>query len=271
MRRDSVPYTLLVATVLCVVCSVLVASAAVGLRSRQEFNKQLDQKKNVLLAAELYKEGENRPAEIDDIFADKIESVLVNLETGEPVSSDEIDAANYNQREATRDPKMSVPVEPSNALGGIKQRAKYAFAYQVKDSEGKLEQVVLPVHGKGLWSTMYGFISVDADGNTIRGITFYEHGETPGLGGEIENPQWTGQWPGKKLYAEQDDEQVDLHVIKGSVSSDDPQAEYKIDGLSGATLTSNGVTQTVQYWLGPDGFGPYLEKLTSEKESNTRG
>ncbi|QEG35469.1 Na(+)-translocating NADH-quinone reductase subunit C [Bythopirellula goksoeyrii] len=266
MRRDSVPYTLLVATVLCVVCSVLVASAAVGLRSRQEFNKQLDQKKNVLLAAELYKEGENTPSEIDDIFAEKIEAVLVDLETGEPINSesDEINVANYNQRDAVRDPEMSVLVEPPTALGGIKRRAKYAFAYEVKDDQEKLDQVVLPVVGKGLWSTLYGFISIDADGNTVRGITFYEHGETPGLGGEIENPLWTDIWSGKHLYSDGDEEHVELHVVKGSVPADDPDAEYKVDGLSGATLTSNGVTELVQYWLGPEGFGPFLDNLTAQ-------
>lgn len=266
MRRDSVPYTLLVATILCVVCSVLVASAAVGLRSRQEFNKQLDQKKNVLLAADLYEEGENTPAEIDDIFAEQIESVLVDLDTGEPIGSesDVVDVAEYNQREATRDPELSVPVEPPSALGGIKRRAKYAFAYEVKDDAGNLDQVVLPINGKGLWSTLYGFISIDADGNTVRGITFYEHGETPGLGGEIENPLWTGLWPGKHLHEDEDDEHVELHVVKGSVSADDPNAEYKVDGLSGATITSNGVTKLVQFWLGPEGFGPFLDKLTAQ-------
>lgn len=264
MGRDSVSQTLLVATVLCVVCSVLVASAAVGLRDRQESNKQLDQKKNVLLAANLYEEGKNKPGEIQEIFSTKIESVLVDLETGQPVSSEVVDAEKYNQREATRDPALSVPVEPSTALGGIKQRAKYAFAYQVKDDQGHLDQVVLPVIGKGLWSTLYGFISIDADGNTVRGITFYEHGETPGLGGEIENPQWKNQWPGKHLYSTEDSQEVELHVIKGSVPEGDAEAEYKVDGLSGATLTSDGVTELVQYWLGPQGFGPYIENLTAQ-------
>lgn len=264
MARDSVGYTLLVATILCVVCSVLVASAAVGLRDKQESNKRLEEKKNVLLAADLYKEEENTPGEIDDIFTDNIEMVLVNLKTGEPAGSEAVDSANYNQREAARDPKMSVPVEPPSALGGIKQRAKYAFAYQVKDEQGNLDQVVLPVHGKGLWSTLYGFISIDVDGKTVRGITFYEHGETPGLGGEVDNPQWKASWHGKILYDKADPEHVKLRVIKGSVASDDADAAYKVDGLSGATLTSNGVTQLVQYWLGPEGFGPYLQHLTAQ-------
>ncbi|TWU20883.1 Na(+)-translocating NADH-quinone reductase subunit C [Bythopirellula polymerisocia] len=264
MRRDSVPYTLLVATVLCVVCSVLVASAAVGLRSKQESNKLLDQKKNVLVAAGLYKEGENSPAEIEEMFAERIESVLLELDSGEPVGSDVVDPSKYNQRDAARDPQMNAPVEPTSALGGIKQRAKYAFAYQVKDETGKLDEVVLPIHGKGLWSTLYGFISIDADGNTVRGITFYEHGETPGLGGEIENPQWTALWPGKQLHSKKDWDKIALHVIKGSVPPDDPMAKFEVDGLSGATITSNGVTKLVQYWMGPEGFGPYLEKLTAQ-------
>lgn len=260
MRRDSFTQTLLVAGVLCAVCSVLVASAAVGLRGRQEFNKELDQKKNVLLAAGLT-EGVETPQDVDNVFAEHIERELVNLETGKPLPEGEVDLETYDQREAARNKGMSDPVEPPNALGGIKRRAKYAFAFLVKDETGKLDQVVLPINGKGLWSTLYGFISVDSDGKTVRGITFYEHKETPGLGGEVDNPQWKALWDGKKVYDKQG--QVELHLIKGTVDPEAPQADFEVDGLSGATLTSRGVTQLVQYWLGPEAFGPYLKNVTS--------
>jgi Na+-transporting NADH:ubiquinone oxidoreductase subunit C len=259
MARDSVSRTLLVATVLCVVCSVLVASAAVGLRTRQEANKLEDQRKNVLLAADLFDEEKNQPEEVNDIFHERIERVLIDLETGEPATSGAVDPETYDQRKASRNPKLSAPVEPPNGLGGIKRREKYAFVYEAKDQSGRIDQLVLPIYGKGLWSTLYGFIAVDSDGKTVRGITFYEHGETPGLGGEVDNPHWKALWNGKKLFDESG--QIEIDVIKGVVSEGTENAQYKIDGLSGATITSNGVEQLVRYWVGPDAFGPFLEKL----------
>ncbi len=128
-----------------------------------------------------------------------------------------------------------------------------------------MAQYVVPIYGKGLWSTLYGFIAIDADGKTIRGITFYEHKETPGLGGEVDNADWKAKWGNPELpkYAYDDEGHVAIRVMKGSINPSDDDAKYKIDGLSGATITSRGVTNLVQYWLGDDGFGPYLKKQTA--------
>ncbi len=257
--RDTIAQTLLVATVLCVVCSVLVASAAVGLRGRQEANKRLDKKKNVLIAAELFNKKEQADAEIDGIFETSIERVLIDLETGETLDPSVVDPTTYDPREASRNPELSMPIEPTSKLGGIKRREKYAFVYRVKghsgETTGQITKVVLPIYGKGLWSTLYGFIAISVDGTTIEGITFYQHGETPGLGAEIENPNWQGLWKGKQLFDK--DEEIAITVIKGAVNA----SKHQVDGLSGATITCNGVTQLVRYWMGPEGFGPYLEKL----------
>ncbi len=269
MARDSVGNTMLVATILCVVCSVLVASAAVGLRARQDANKQLDRKKNVLIAAGLYDEKENSLDEVDSIFAASIEQVLIDLETGELVDTEVIDPETFDQREASRKPELSQAIEPSSKLGGIKKREKYSFVYRVKNEAGEIEKVVLPVYGKGLWSTLYGFIAVASDANTVEGITFYEHAETPGLGGEVENPDWKALWKGKILFDDQGE--VALHVIKGKVSPSSADAEHQVDGLSGATITCKGVTQLVRYWMGADGFGPYLDKLRQSAEGGSDG
>jgi Na+-transporting NADH:ubiquinone oxidoreductase subunit C len=260
MARDSVSHTLLVASVLCVVCSVLVAGAAVGLRGTQETNKLLDQKKNVLIAAGLLGDQDPTAENIDRIFAESVERVIVDLDTGEIASPSEVDPKTFDQREAARDPTRSEPVEPADGLGGIKRREKYSFVYLVRGEGGGIEKVVLPMYGKGLWSTLYGFLAVSADGKTVEGITFYEHGETPGLGGEIENVPWQKSWQGKELHNAQGE--VVIRVIKGSVDPEASGSEHKIDGLSGATITSNGVTNLVQYWMGPEGFGPYLDKLS---------
>jgi Na+-transporting NADH:ubiquinone oxidoreductase subunit C len=125
-----------------------------------------------------------------------------------------------------------------------------------------LQQVILPVYGKGLWSTMYGFISLDADMTTVVGFAFYEHGETPGLGGEIDNPNWKNLWPGKRIYDDQGKTRIE--VVKGTVDRGSANAIYQVDGLSGATLTARGVGNLLQYWMGQNGYRPLLAKLKQE-------
>ncbi len=125
--------------------------------------------------------------------------------------------------------------------------------------EGKTSKFILPIYGRGLWSTMYGFMALDRDLKTIRGFTFYEHGETPGLGGEVDNPRWKATWEGKRAF---DDEwNLKIQVIKGRVDSSSSEAIYQVDGLSGSTITTRGVNNLVRFWLGEDGYGPFLKKL----------
>jgi len=131
--------------------------------------------------------------------------------------------------------------------------------YLVTDGDS-VEQVILPVEGAGLWAMMYGFLAVETDGNTARGLQFYDHGETPGLGDQIDKPAWREQWQGKKLFGP--DGEPRITIIKGFAPDD---SDYEIDGLAGATLTARGVTNLVQYWIGEQGYGPYLKTL-SDKE-----
>jgi Na+-transporting NADH:ubiquinone oxidoreductase subunit C len=266
--RNSSLHTLWVATVLCVVCSVLVSGAAVGLRDIQEANKQLDQQKNVLIAAGLFHlqgddETKNTNADIPQLF-ESVEKMLINLETGAAVDSATIDPTTYNPRTAAKAPELSLSIPVEKDLAGIQRREKYTFVFVIRKNE-KIDQVVLPIYGKGLWSTLYGYLALDADTTTVRGITFYEHAETPGLGGEVDNISWKALWKNKKLFDDQGE--VALEVVKGMVPSDSPQVIHQIDGLSGATITSRGVSNLVRYWLGPDGFGPYLEKLRKENQT----
>jgi Na+-transporting NADH:ubiquinone oxidoreductase subunit C len=257
MQRDSIGQTLLVTTILCVVCSVLVSGSAVGLRGMQEANKRLDQQKNVLIAAGLFDQKTNSSAQIDQLF-ESIQKELIDLKTGQQVDPSVIDPQQYDQRTASRDPLLSQPIAAEQDPPGIRQREKYAFIYKVM-ADGEMCKVVLPIYGKGLWSTLYGFLAVDIDSTTIQGITFYEHAETPGLGGEIDNPRWKSLWSGKKIF--DDAWEMKIEVVKGTASSDPDKAPYQVDGLSGATLTARGVSNLVRYWLGPDAFGPYLERM----------
>jgi Na+-transporting NADH:ubiquinone oxidoreductase subunit C len=243
-------YTVLV---LALVCSALVSSAAIGLRPLQEENRQLDRKKNILRAAGLY--DPEKP--VDDVFA-RIETRIVELATGEFVPESRMEPASYNQLKATLDTGLSRPLERMEDTAGLGRLEKYSLVYLVRD-DGRIGQIILPIRGRGLWSTMYGYISLDADLNTIRGITFYEHGETPGLGGEIENERWLASWEGKKLY--DPGEEVRLEVVKGSAAETGEAALYQIDGLSGATMTAEGVNDLLHFWFGEHGFKLFIERL----------
>ena len=254
MSRDSTAKVLTVAFVLCLVCAVLVSAAAVGLKSRQERNKVEEKRKNILQAAGLYEEGQP----IAEQFK-KIQPRIVDLQTGR--FTDRFDAATFDSRAARRDAATSHRIPAGRDLAAIKTRSSYMDVYLVMD-DGRLRQVILPVYGKGLWSTMYGFVSLADDLTTVNGFAFYEHGETPGLGGEIDNPAWKKQWPGKKIYDETGE--IRIEVLKGTVDKDAPDAVYQADGLAGATLTARGVGNLLRYWLGEDGYQPFLETLKEE-------
>ena len=253
MARESVKKTFIVAIVLAAVCSLLVAGAAIGLRPLQEANKVRDRKKNILMVAGLY----DAKASVEESFQ-QIEPRVVDLATGEYVAKDQIDPETFDQRAAAKDPQLSVKIPPDKDLAGIGRREKYSLVYLVKKDD-KLDQVILPIDGKGLWSTLYGFLALEGDLNTVKGITFYEHAETPGLGGEIDNPTWKAQWAEKKIYDQEGS--VQLNIAKGAADKNNP---HQVDGISGATLTVNGVTNIVKYWLGDDGFKKLLERLKTE-------
>ncbi len=254
MSRDSNGKVLTVACLLCVICSILVSAAAVGLNERQERNKVEEKKKNILQAAGLYEAGQP----VENQFS-KIQPRIVDLQRGEFNTS--IDAASFDSRSAARDPETSYRIPTDLDLAAIKTRSRYKDVYLLME-DGKLQQLILPVHGKGLWSTMYGFISLQNDFSTVNGFAFYEHGETPGLGGEIDNPGWKKQWAGKKIYDEAGNTRIE--VLKGSVDRNSENAVYQADGLAGATLTARGVGNLIQYWLGDNGYKPFLEKLRAE-------
>ncbi|CAH0532955.1 Na(+)-translocating NADH-quinone reductase subunit C [Vibrio stylophorae] len=252
--NDSISKTLLVVIVLSIVCSIVVSTAAVQLRPKQQQNAVLDVQKNILAVAGLLKEG----TDISATYAQYIEPKLVDLKTGQYIEQtpEGQDAASYNQRAAAKDPAQSIKIEPEQDFAKIIRRANIAKVYLVKDAQGKIVNYVLPIHGNGLWSMMYAFVAIETDGHTASGITYYEQGETPGLGGEVENPKWRAQFVGKQLLDENG--QPALRVVKGGAPKGD---RFGVDGLSGATLTSNGVQHSFDFWLGKNGFGPFLKNL----------
>ena len=250
MANESVAKTFTVALTLCIVCAVVVSSAAVFLRPSQEANKLLDLKTNILASAGLLQEG----VDVETQF-EKINVKLVDMETGR--YTNEIDADTYDQRKASSDPALSVALSSSEDIAKIKRRANFSKVYIVENASG-IEKVILPIKGYGLWSTLYGFIALEADLQTVAGIGFYEHTETPGLGGEVDNPKWKASWIGKSAYK---NNALVLEVIKGKVDNAREGADSQIDGLAGATLTTKGVDNLLKYWLGEQGFKPFIENL----------
>jgi Na+-transporting NADH:ubiquinone oxidoreductase subunit C len=255
--RDSTRYTVLFAIAVSVVCALLVATAAVGLRSRQERNALLYQQKNVLVAAGLAKPGEGLEAkQVQSVFDRRIHVRAVELPAGRLLPEGGFDVKGYDQRKARVDPALSRAAAPNDAQ--VARVPKVGIVYEVIGADDRLEQVVLPIEGMGMWGTVYGFLALDRDGSTVRGLTFYEQKETPGLGGEIANPQWQALWVGRKAYDDKGTPQ--LAVVKGPAGppARDP---HHVDGLSGATITSNGITRVVRFWLSDQGYARYLRAL----------
>jgi len=252
MSNDSVGKTLTVAFLLCVVCSVLVSMSAVMLKPQQVANKEIDRKKNILAAAGLLKPG----VDIKKAF-EKIETRLVDFESGEYVS--DIEPNDYNQRKAAATPSMSRQLSTAEDKAGIKRRANYGKVYFARNDSGDVTHIILPVKGYGLWSTLYGFLALNPDASTVSGLGFYQHAETPGLGGEVDNPSWKAQWAGKKVLDEAGN--PNIYMYKGRVTSKTPEGEHKFDALSGATLTSRGVENLLQFWVSDLGYGPFLKRI----------
>lgn len=245
-KKETLGKTVGIVVAVCLVCSIVVSGAAVGLRELQNINAAKDKQSKILEAAGIETTAECNVLCTFDKF---VEVKYVELSTGQYVEV----AEDFDMYKAANKEEYTVKVENSNV--GFQRRSSVASVYLVKETNGKVSRVVLPVHGSGLWDLMYGFLAIDADGNTVREMVYYQHKETPGLGAEILNPAWKAKWDGKKLFK---DGQVAIDVQKNA----NPNNEYAVDALSGATLTSNGVENTLHYWLGENGFGPYLKNQT---------
>jgi len=250
MANDSTAKTVIVTVGLCLVCSVIVSVSAVTLKPRQLYNKELDLQKNILEVAGLTDESRSVAERLR-----RVEARVVDLASGTFV---DLDAGGFDQRRAARDPARSITIAPQDDLAGIGRRARRATVYLVRGDDDGVRRLILPVHGYGLWGTLYGFVSLQPDADTVYRLKFYEHKETPGLGGEVDNPRWRSQWRGKKIFS--DDGAVGIEVATGVFDHESPEARHKVDGLSGASITGRGVTNLFRYWMGDHGFGPFLAR-----------
>jgi Na+-transporting NADH:ubiquinone oxidoreductase subunit C len=228
------------------------------LKPLQDRNQALAVRKQIVSVAGFQADSAQQ---VEALFRQHIETRIVDLDSGK--FDDSVDPASFDPRAASRDPATSRALAPNEDPARIQRRPNLAPVYLVRDGE-RIKTVVLPVFGYGLWSTMHGLIALAGDGRTVSGLTFYEHGETPGLGDFIESPKWQAQFPGRLAFDEQG--KLRLAVVRGGVNPASPEARYQVDAVAGATLTSNGVNNLLRYWLGEQGFGPFLERLRANGE-----
>ena len=256
MHKDSTPKIFLVATLLCLICSTLVSTTAVLLKAQQKQNIEVDKKRNIMATAGLIQEKDKISAQkIEEMFS-HIKAVAIDLKTGQEEKS--VDPKTYDYKKAAKD---GFEIPEKEDIAQIKRRPNVVVVYYIYKKK-KLDQIILPIHGKGLWSSIYGFLSIDRDTKTVRGLNFYEQAETPGLGGEIANPRWKEKWNGKVVYDGKF--QVILKASKIKVSPE--KAKHTFDALSGATITTRGIENMLHYWLGKNGYGPFLSEIRKRKE-----
>ena len=255
--NDSVTKTLGVAFVICLVCSLVVSFAAVNLRDLQKENATNNQSIKILQAAKIY------DSSIDvKIQFSKLEMKFVDFNSGKILDSYEnFVIEDYDQLKSTRNPNLSTSLNESEDIAIIKNRENVGKFFIVRNEDSSIDKLILPIRGYGLWGTLYGYMAIEEDFNTVAGLEFYDHKETPGLGAEVDNPKWKAIWPGKKIY---ENDEVKLAVMKGKVETDDANIDYKVDGLSGATLTSRGVTNMITYWFGESGYAKLFKELSYE-------
>lgn len=259
--------TLIFVFIICLVCAALVSIAAVGLKPLQTANKLLDKQTKILEASNLLArvtlenidaDGQAKISESKAIVAaynKYVVAKMIDLDSGAIIDgTSHADIEIFDERAASRDVANSQKLK--NDVAGINRRANHAVIYLVNNERGQLETIVLPIVGSGLWDLMYGFVGLETDLSTIRSLIYSDHKETPGLGALITNDKWKSYWPGKKLYNA--DHKLMINIVKGGAKKGDI---HGVDAISGATLTSNGVKNSLHFWFGEQGYGPFIAKF----------
>jgi Na+-transporting NADH:ubiquinone oxidoreductase subunit C len=254
-QKETFGRTLVFVFIICIVCAALVSVSAISLKPMQKANKLLDQHTKILEAAGL--SGVAAKEGVDATFEKYVTPKFVELKTGEFTTGDhEI----YDERSDARDVTKSIAVKDTEV--GLRRIAKKAVIYLVKNEQGVVDSVVLPIVGMGLWDIMYGYVGLDADLNTVKSVVYYDLKETPGLGAEVQNPKWKALWKGKKMFDK--NHNIAIQIVKGGLANCKTDKVYCVDALSGATLTSRGVNRTIHFWLGDEGFGPFIAKFSGK-------
>ena len=255
MSEETLVRTLSVATGIALACALMVSTAVYFLRPMQLAYADLERNRIIVEAAGLApRDSGLSDRTVVGRFVD-LQVRVVDLETGQ--FTEDVDAQLYDQRTASADPEMSVAIPEPLDLAGLGRRARYAPVYLVTDG-GRIDRIVLPIHGQGMWSTLYGYLTLQSDFNTVAGIRIFEHGETAGIGDRIQDPAWQGEWVGRRLYDEAG--ALRFRVVRNA------NPPFEVDVISGATVTAEAVGNLVRYWLGEHGYGPLLDRLRAVED-----
>ncbi|MDH3387433.1 MAG: NADH:ubiquinone reductase (Na(+)-transporting) subunit C [Gammaproteobacteria bacterium] len=254
-NRDSRLRPLGVTLSVAFVCALLVSVVAVTLRPTQKANIEAER----IAQLELVLEALSAIGRAQSI--ENLEARIVKLESG--VFDDSIDPARFDAERAASKPTSSAAIPGELDLAGLKRRAMHAQVYLVRAADKRIDLIILPVSGRGYQSTLRAWLVLDGDTRTVRALKFYQHGETPGVGARIEDPDWEAQW--RDLPAYDDDGVLRIGVRVQAGGGTGLHASYQVDSISGATRTSQGVHGMLRFWLGEFGFGPFLQRLREEQ------
>lgn len=262
--QESPLKSLAVLLAVALLCSVLVSVSAVVLRPIQEANERIERYRHIVALTGLTEPGRALADAQVEAAIEQLDVRVVDLDTGAFAA---IEPETVNARRAASDPEQSMAIPAAADVARIGRRSRYEVVYLVRDGAagGQLARLILPIHGQGMWSTLYGLIALEADLNTIAAVTFYEQEETAGLGDQIEDPAWQARWVGRRLFGSAGD--FRFRIAGGVVADGSPAARHEVDGLSGATIPGNAVTALVSFWFGPYGYGPLLEQLATNREA----
>ena len=247
MNRSKV-YSVVFVLIITVFWGFVLSFAATSLREPQQANEQRNIRENILKAVGLMeREQKLEPEEINQLYEDSVESFLVDHE-GKVIPGSSADGVDLEEELENPDP------------------AAWRLPVFVVTEGGRASVYAIPVFGQGLWSTLYGYLALEDDLDTVKGITFYKHGETAGLGAEIEQAWFQDNFVGKRIF---DGSALrSIQVVKGKVAdvfSNAADHTYAVDGISGASITGRGVTNLLQEKLAI--YAPYITRVRAETQA----
>ena len=233
--QQSNRYIIIFASILTIVCGGLLALASEGLKEKQQFNIALEQKKNILSTVRTLEEGQS----IDSLYSQQVKEFVIDHEG--------------NVKKGIQPKDVILAVEYKKPA---EQRLLPVYEFKNESDSTKVDYVVLPVYGYGLWNDIWGYVALESDMNTIRGVKFDHKGETPGLGARIESDaEVQARYKGKSIY--EDSKLVSVTMMKGE-GNDYSDHPHRVDGMSGATLTAKGVNNMLKDYL--SSYENYLKK-----------
>jgi Na+-transporting NADH:ubiquinone oxidoreductase subunit C len=259
LNNDSPVKAFLVILLTALVCSSLVSASVVILRPIQLNNQMLDRSRNLMKLTGLVEKGRT-PSDAEMLELYRGMDVRI-LDIDKAAFNDTLDPLSFDPRRAANDPELGIDIPTDQDQASLGRRSRYTPVYMVL-KDGKLDRLILPIHGTGMWSTIYGYIALESDLNTIAAATFYEQNETPGLGDQIMRPEWQAKWVGRRIYDEVGD--LRFAVNHGKVEPGSSTWLYEVDALTGATVTADAVTAMMHYWFGPNGYRDFLDNLRKQ-------